>query len=746
MSTTKARALDDRYTDLAEVAAALGVRKQNAHKRAKREGWRYEEVPHPGRPLRLYLLTALSRDVINAVIELRMRSTGPTPDIGQANEHLSVPVAGNASPPTVFPGSAGLPAAAGLFIPAPAPGMLKDWQRECGTARLALLGDLARLSDLLGGQEAAIRQLMRLARDDERTRRLAMQANAKKGKSGKRTLSPRSLKRWKSLVAGVNDRAQMIVALAPMDMERLVIPPWAPALVKLYNQPQKPALTGCIEKLVSVLPAGVTVPSYSAARRFLEKMGTVTRERGRRLPRELKALQPFVRRDTSKLLPGDVYTADGHKFDAEVSHPGHGKAFRPEITAVLDVATRKVVGWSAGLAESTWAVNDAMRHAAESNGIPTLFYVDRGSGYANAAQADEVVGFAARVGYEITHSLPYNSQARGLMERSHHSIWVKAAKELPTYMGAVMDREAKTKVFKLTRAHIKAAGTSKLLLPWDEFLTFCQQQVDAYNARPHRSLPKVRDEVTGKLRHLSPGEMWEQAVTGGWAPMLLTDAERDDLFRPYKLCTVTRGEVRLFNNLYFSADLEEYHGERLPVGYDIHDPSRVWVRDKKDRLICVAEFEANKRDYFPQSVIERAAEKRAKAREKRLETHLQEVREELNPPARLEHQEPNFLPTEFQADRIAVERDAAAPGNVVPLISADADARPWFTTDAEQYRWLMQHRAQWGVDDAEWLLDYVRSEDYADLAERYERQAMGWSEEEEARARERLERFEAAAR
>ena len=701
---------------------------RGAHKMAVRIGFQRRKCER-GKGFE-YPLSSLPKETQDALLARML----------QASEHLSAPVAGNAFPPPVFPGSAGLPAAAGLFIPAPAPGALKDWQREIASARQALLQEVARIG-AASGVERAIQTLLKLAGDGalpDHLRRLIPLANAKAGKAGKRTLSRRSLYRW------LHDSKRGFAALAPRDAEKLVIPPWAPALVKLYNQPQKPALTGCLDKLASALPAGVTLPSYSAARRFLEKMGTVTRERGRRLPRELKALQPFVRRDTSNLLPGDVYTADGHKFDAEVSHPGHGKAFRPEITAVLDVATRKAVGWSAGLAESTWAVNDAMRHAAESNGIPTLFYVDRGSGYANAAQADEVVGFAARVGYEITHSLPYNSQARGLMERSHHSIWVKAAKELPTYMGAVMDREAKTKVFKLTRAHIKSAGTSKLLLPWDEFLTFCQQQVDAYNARPHRSLPKVRDEVTGKLRHLSPGEMWEQAVTGGWAPMLLTDAERDDLFRPYKLCTVTRGEVRLFNNLYFSGDLAEYHGERLPVGYDIHDPSRVWVRDARGRLICVAEFEANKRDYFPQSVIERAAEKRAKAREKRLETHLQEVRDELNPPARLEHQEPNFLPTQIQADRIEVEGDAAAPGNVVPLISAEA--RPWFKTDPEQYRWLMQHRAQWGADDAEWLLDYVRSEDYADLAERYEYQAMGWSEEEEARAREKLERFETAAR
>ena len=47
-------------------------------------------------------------------------------------------------------------------------------------------------------------------------------------------------------------------------------------------------------------------------------MGNVAVEQGRMGPREIKATKPFVRRDTSKLWPGDIYMADGHAFDAEV--------------------------------------------------------------------------------------------------------------------------------------------------------------------------------------------------------------------------------------------------------------------------------------------------------------------------------------------------------------------------------------------------------------------------------------------
>ena len=52
------------------------------------------------------------------------------------------------------------------------------------------------------------------------------------------------------------------------------------------------------------------------------------------------------------------------------------------------------------------------------------------------------------------NSIAYNSQARGIGERIHRTIWVRAAKELPTYMGADMDPQAKQAVFKKTRQDI----------------------------------------------------------------------------------------------------------------------------------------------------------------------------------------------------------------------------------------------------------------------------------------------------
>ncbi|SOD42293.1 Mu transposase C-terminal domain-containing protein [Nitrosovibrio sp. Nv4] len=587
------------------------------------------------------------------------------------------------------------------------PAELKDWQRKTAQARAAICAEVRRLAEV-GGTERAIRSVLDLAARGSlapHLQRLVPIANAKAGTD--RALSRGTLYRW------LNDAQGGWAELAPKSRESIEVPVWAPYLLKLYQQPQKPSLAYCIEQLPSILPSAITPPSYHAANRFLKKMSKVDVQRGRMGSREIKSIRPFVRRDTAQMWPTDAYTADGHTFDGEVAHPAHGKAFRPEITTVIDIATRRAVGWSAGLAESTWAVLDALRHACETGGIPSIFYVDNGSGYRNAAMSDAATGFMERLSITLTHSLPYNSQARGVIERAHQTIWVRGAKSLPTYMGAAMDRQAKQAAYKITRADIKTSGTSRLLMGWNDFTSWCQQQVDDYNGRPHRALLKVRDEG-GKLRHQTPNEAWAQAIAEGWKSVPVLAHEAEDLFRPYKEAKVSRAEIRMFGNLYFHQDLDPYHGEMVRVGYDIHDASRVWVRDQEGRMICVAEFEANKRNYFPTSFLEQAAQKRAEGRIKRAQVKIEEAEAELNPPQMLEYQPAvELAPMRIEYPREEQERQSDKPGvevaeTAVASVVNLPKRRPMFSTDAAKYRWLMTNAEQINATDEGWL-DWYRS-------------------------------------
>lgn len=593
---------------------------------------------------------------------------------------------------------------------------LKDWQRDIAEARAAICAEVKRLA-AIGGTERAIRSVIDMAALGtlpEHLQQLVVVANAKAGSS--RALSRTSIYRW------LSDLDKGIGALAPKAMEKNTMPAWAGTVISLMARPQKPSLKDCMREINEHLPAGIKAPSYWAADRFLKKMSKVDVQRGRMGSREIKNILPFVRRDTTGMWPSDAYTADGHSFDAEVAHRDHGRPFRPEVTTVLDISTRKVVGWSVDLAESTWSVLDALRHGCLSCGIPAIFYVDNGSGFKNAAMSHEATGFMARLGITLTHSLPYNSQARGLEERSHKTFLVRAAKKLPTYIGKDMDAQAKQKVFKITRADIKKTGTSKLLISWNDFIQFLDDQIKKYNDQPHRALARINDPITGNKRHQTPNEAWDAAIAEGWKPTPVDAHESDDLFRPYKECKVARGEVRLYNNLYFSHDLTDYHGDTVRVGYDIHDASKVWVRNKAGQLICVAEFEANKRDYFPQSFIRQAAQKRAEGRIKRAEAKIEEAQAELDAPLLIEHQQPVFEVPRMAINNPREQRLPSTPdvqivengvlGNVIEM---PVNTRPMFDTQAGKYRWLNANPREITKEDEAWLDYYRLTAEWSDL-------------------------------
>lgn len=582
---------------LAEIAAALGVTKVAVSQRAGRESWQYEEEGVRGGRRRLYPLASLPAQVRSTVVAKRTESLVVSSAV--------VPAAGVGHLPAPLKPAGAVTPAGTLFC-----GDLTDKQRLERDARKGVVTAIERLQTGAGcSKEAAMTTLLINARAGKLEPTLdAMLRLARdpRGRQGDGFPSVRTLKRWLA--------SQDLTPKRPS--ADMTIPAWAKDFLTYYQTPQKPSVEAAYRDYAKA--ATGEIPTIHQVRRFLGKLGTVTRERGRMGTRELKNIQPFIRRDFSLLEPNDIWTADGHTFDAEVQHPLHGRPFRPEITAILDVATRRAVGWSVDLAESSLAVLDALRYAVERNGIPAIFYVDNGSGYSNAMMKDEATGLLGRLGTTISHSLPYNSQARGVIERSHQTIWVQAAKQLPSYVGAAMDREARLQQFKLTRQALKKGGAMPLM-PWDLFVQFVEERIAEYNARAHRTLKGV-----------SPDLCWRSFETRGFQADRMGQDEMATLFRPRVTRVIQRAEIALFTNIYFAQELAEFHGLDAHVAYDIHDPSKVWVYAPDGRFICEAQANGNRRHYMPVPVVQQAREKRAKGRLSRVDSKRQEILEELH--------------------------------------------------------------------------------------------------------------------
>ncbi len=691
----------------------------------KRDGWPFrrreaqgggKEYPILGwpAPLRDALMEAVKKGVapIRALLEIADEAPTQTVAVTSASAH--------AVPATAPPAE---------------PAKLADWQRRTRDARAAVLAEVDRLQ-ALGGKSVtgAVALVVEGARIGELSPALlslvpAANARSRKGE-GNRTLSVETVLRWHRARA-----AHGVAGLVPRESKPATpVPAWMAPLLALHRRPQHPSLSACLEELPQHLPAGVTAPTETTARRWMSKLSIQERSKGRLGPRAMLALKGFIRRDTSMLEPMDVVVADGHTFRARGAHPMHGKPFQPEVMAVMDAATRYAFGWSAGLSESTHVVMDGLRHGVSQLGLFAILYTDNGSGFVNEATSDELTGFYGRLGCVHEKAQPGRAQARGLIERPNQSLWRRSAKKQTSYVGRDMDREAARRIDKLTEADIKEAGRSDLLPSWQEMLDFIGAEVEAYNNRPHRSLPKIRDPQTLTMRHMSPAECLQSWRDKGWQPMLLDPAEMDDLFRPYERRKAIRGEVSLPWGRYYHRDLVAHHGDGVLVGYDIHDGSRVWVRSEDGRLICVAQRNANVQPYMPTTKVEHSRNVRAKGRARILTNHLRAVELERVGPGRVldltaeptpemrEVAEAEFLrlsgpsepalggPVSDAAHPAA--HPAIAPAAPQDAAQADPDARPKFIDDTSWARWLSTHPARATEQDAQLLRSELRRHEF----------------------------------
>lgn len=484
---------------------------------------------------------------------------------------------------------------------------------------------------------------------------------------------------------------------------------------------------------------------YDRARRALPKLDRVKLIKARHTHAERAAKLPFKRRDAGMLRPLDVVVCDGHTFKAKVRHPDHGQPFAPEVTAYMDVATRKVIGWSVALSESTIAVGDALRHTVATHGVPALVYTDNGSGEKAKYFDCPITGLFERLGIEHRTGRPRHPQGHGIIERSWRTHMINAARQYATYQGGDADdgkvRDMALELAREQRAVKRAQADGEVIRltnkcpSWRQFFTDIEAAFGEYNARHrHRGLPKHESgPYAGK--HPTPDEAWAAMVVP-------SDVQRLDeptlraLFMPAKVATAQRGEVRFMNQHYFSHDLMQVDGEKVRVHYDIHDPAAVWVWTLEGQFVCEAKWAANRIDYFPKPVIEMAREKRVQAAIKRREAQIDTARRELTPTLPAPEAPLTFIgdisaPARERATLEVLQRvDAPAAATAAPAApGAEGADRPFFDSPADRFEWLMQHPEGWLPAERAWIETYAASDDYARLADYFRSRGIAWEQE-----------------
>lgn len=543
-------------------------------------------------------------------------------------------------------------------------------------------------------------------------------ANDRSG--GSFMVSARTVQRWFS----ARDKAG-ITALAPaLTKEEEPVSEEFKAFLTFYAKPGKLAASEALKDYKKENPDS-TLTVEQVRYTLKHKLNDIERNVGREGLLTLRSRMAYISRSTENLFPTTIYTADGKTFDAEVEHPYTKKAFKPEITSILDVATRRCVGFAIAFKENVMAVTEALRNSCCYAGIPAIFYTDRGPGYKNQTFDADVNGLMGRLSITKMHALPYNSQAKGIIERFNGTVWNPLAQRLPTYLGKPMDKEAAKAAHKTTRREIAEIGTSRLLPTWDEFRAMCVEAIADYNAKPHEGLPRYRD-AAGKYRHYSPDEFWALHVADGFEAVPVAAEEIDDLFRPYEIRKAHRAIVEWNTNEYFHLDLEAYHGQEVMVGYDFADASKVWVREidreggQPGKLICVAIFSGNKRDYVPKTYQQAAEERRRAGREKRAMDKLRDIQSEFVAPVIADHSaiEPMTMPIiDLRAEPVP-----SGPVLVVNNSSQETAAgavesprRRTFASDEELAAWALENPDSLTSNQVRVLRDCLNRQSSAEL-------------------------------
>ena len=598
--------------------------------------------------------------------------------------------------------------------------------------------------------------------------RMLVLANDKRGGGGE-IPSSRTVMRWVEKAKNAGGGRLEMAMVARVREKAVQAPDWVPVFITRYYQtPQKPSVPAAFEWFLRDWQAGslalapfsdtADYPNVHQARRWVDKMGAVSKQRGRMGARELKTRQGFVRRRWQDYLPLDIVVADGQCFDAECGHPDNPNVpIRPEITLIVDVGTRRIVGVGMDTAESGRAVRGAVAEMVLRHGCAAVFNADNGKGYANGLLQDEVTGLFARLGTTMKFSAPYSSQARGVIERLHKTVLVKLSKRLNSYIGADMDGEASRAAHKVARKAMKMgvdlqslpalkniASLSPRLLPtFEEMKRLVYAAVEEYNDTPHRSMEKVRD-VSGAVRHQTPNELWAvKAALAENSPdrrdrfVKIESEEQMFLFLPQEIRTVQRSEVSLRNNRYYSPLLEEYHQQQVRIAYNEHNADRVWVLDMDGRFIAAADWDANARDFYPKAVVEQAKDKRLQGQINRLD-YKKAVIQETRPSLLVEHQDTRvniggvvFDMAEVKAKAAALSQHRSRVDDVtVETVEVKAVKRPseteavtgWSVPSEASERFALYQRICGQTDlppqAQRWLERYPQSNEYKALSRR----------------------------
>lgn len=480
-----------------------------------------------------------------------------------------------------------------LVVSGPPSDQLTSAQRERDMARRLVMRTMRDLQAMLGcSKRGAAIELLKRARNGElaavMVTKLKLAADERGRLQGEAEGLPSvvTLCRWARTQAAGRSLAPL-----PSKLPDLSVRGWYRPFFALTDRPQKPTLRWAHEQLLAAWrpewadAPGNPPPSYDAVVYAYNKRSKVDRLKGRHTGSALRSKMFFHKRTYEGMAPGTEVHADGWTTHFTAPDPKTGSYVTYEVWHFHDVATRFVPPMAVGMTENTDVILQGLERCIRVLGVPCIWQTDHTSSVKNARVKgeDDHAGLDDRLGLTVVHPQTVgNSQANGIAE--NFNTWLdRESRELATYQHpSRMDSGSFVRVRRITnamvreahnpaeRARLRAAamqaGKGIVFDTHAEALAWLAGKADKWNNHPHRELPRVRDEATGRMVHMTPRQSLDAAIAAGWEPVALTEAELVEEFRPHLRKKVTRGTVTPYGGMrYHHPDLAHHEGEEVLV-------------------------------------------------------------------------------------------------------------------------------------------------------------------------------------
>lgn len=408
-------------------------------------------------------------------------------------------------------------------------------------------------------------------------------------------------------------------------------------------------------------------------------------------------VEPFIKRDISKLEVGDVLVADGHKLSFLVQNPFTGKPTRAILIGFLDWKSSYLCGYEIMLEENTQCIASALRNSLINLSFaPKIVYQDNGRAFRAKyfTQSDFLEsgfeGLYAKLGIKTVFAKPYNARAK-VIERFFLEFQESFEKLMPTYSGSSIGN--KPAHFKRNKKFHKSYFKPNYVPTIDEVKNLINQWLEFKHSQPC---------LNDKERNI-------KEVFGSRPKSKIDLSNLDDLMMSQEIKTIYRNGIRFLNTFYWSDKLYGLKTQ-VVIKYSLFDLTTIKVYSIKNQFICIAKrvTETHPMAYHLGTVKDMEDFKQKIQKQKKLKNKTLKEMKKFLP-----KEEIRFIET--QMDEEVVEIVVAKEIKSKKLTPGQEQInRPMFLNKHDKYEWLMNNGCT-NLADRLWLSDYKESEEYKSI-------------------------------